>query len=137
MGAHNATVACPFVKMGLVPDMGALWSLPRKIGHGAARRIFTLGEAIDGTEAGRLGLFDEVVAPGQALAKALEVAGRYAALPGTAVALQRAVLAKGIDTLEDAIRSELDMQPVLLDTDDHREAVAAFLQKRKPVFAGH
>src|SRR4051812_30299985 len=98
--ARDAKFGAAFVKMGLLPDMGALWSVQQRVGPAKARELLGLARSFDGTEAGRIGLANEVVEPGQALPRALEVAQEYAALPPVATALLKSALAQGTDTLD-------------------------------------
>ncbi len=134
--ASNATVSCAFVKVGLHPDYAGLWSLQRRVSPAKAAEMAMLGDKIDGAEAGRLGIANRVVDPGQALDVALEVARRYTENPPLAMALIKASLAAGSGSLEEGLQAEVNFQPVLMSTRDHAEAVAAFLAKRKPVFTG-
>lgn len=134
--ASDARFGAAFVKVGLVPDMAALWSLQHRVGRAKAREILGLGRMFDGAEAGRIGLANEVVAPGQALERALVVAQEYAALPPVASAMIKSALAQGVDSLDAAIRSETEAQAVAMSSDDHAEAVAAFMAKRAPLFNG-
>lgn len=134
--ARDAKFAAAFVKVGLMPDMGALWSLRQRVAPGKAREILGLARPFDGAEAGRIGLANEVVEPGKALQRAMEVAREYAALPPVASALLKSALAEGSDTLDASIRSEVEFQAVAMGTKDHAEAVRAFLEKRTPKFEG-
>jgi enoyl-CoA hydratase/carnithine racemase len=134
--ARDAKFAAAFVKVGLMPDMGALWSLRQRVAPAKAREILGLARPFDGAEAGRIGLANEVVEPGAALQRAIEVAREYAALPPVAMALLKSALAQGSDTLEEAIRSEVEFQAVAMGTKDHAEAVRAFIEKRAPKFEG-
>jgi enoyl-CoA hydratase/carnithine racemase len=134
--ARDAKFGAAFVKMGLLPDMGALWSVQQRVGPAKAREILGLARSFDGTEAARIGLANEVVEPGQALARALAVAQEYAALPPVATALLKSAMAQGTDTLDAAIRSEVEFQAVAMGSGDHAEAVRAFTEKRSPTFDG-
>jgi enoyl-CoA hydratase/carnithine racemase len=134
--ARDAKFGAAFVKMGLLPDMGALWSLQQRVGPAKARELLGLARSFDGAEAGRIGLANEVVEPGQALSRALAVAQEYAALPPVATALLKGALAQGADSLEAAIRSEAEFQAVAMGSSDHAEAVRAFVEKRAPKFEG-
>lgn len=134
--ARDARFGAAFVKVGLIPDMGALWSLQHRVGRAKAREIFGLGRPFDGGEAARIGLANEAVEPGAALARALAVAQEYAALPPVATAMIKSALAQGVDSMEAAIRSEVEGQAVAMASLDHAEAVAAFMAKRAPVFTG-
>ncbi|WP_022981573.1 enoyl-CoA hydratase/isomerase family protein [Ideonella sp. B508-1] len=134
--ARDAKFGAAFIKVGLLPDMGALWSLQHRVGRAKARAILGLGRMFDGLEAERIGLADEVAEPGQALARATAVAEEYAALPPVATALLKSALAQGVDGLEAAIRTEVDYQAAAMDSADHAEAVCAFMEKRAPRFTG-
>lgn len=136
VAARDAKFGAAFVKVGLLPDMGALWSLQHRVGRAKARAIFGLGRTFDGVEAGRIGLADEVAEPGEALTRATAVAEEYAALPPVASALIKSAMAQGVDGLEAAIRTEVDYQVVAMDSADHGEAVRAFMEKRVPRFTG-
>lgn len=134
--AANAKFGAAFVRVGLVPDMGGLWSLQHRVGRAKAREILGLGRVFDGSEALRIGLANEAVEPGNALERAIEVANEYAALPPVATALIKSALAQGTDTLDAAIRSEVEFQAVAMNSADHAEAVRAFMEKRPPKFSG-
>jgi enoyl-CoA hydratase/carnithine racemase len=134
--ARDARFAASFVKVGLMPDMGALWSLQQRVGAAKAREILGLARTFDGVEAGRIGLANEVVDAGTALQRALEVAQEYAALPPVATALLKNALAQGSNTLDAAIRTEVEFQASAMGTLDHAEAVRAFIEKRAPRFEG-
>lgn len=134
--ARDAKFGAAFAKMGLMPDMGALWSLQHRVGRAKAREILGLARVFDGAEAGRIGLANEVVEPGAALARAIAVAHDYALLPPMASALLKSALAQGTDSLDAAIRSEVEYQAMAMDSQDHAEAVRAFMEKRAPRFEG-
>jgi enoyl-CoA hydratase/carnithine racemase len=136
VAARDAKFGAAFAKVGLLPDMGALWSLPHRVGRAKAREILGLARVFDGAEAGRIGLVNEVVEPGQALGRAIAVAQEYAALPPVTSALLKSALAQGVDSLDAAIRSEVELQAVAMGTQDHAEAVRAFIEKRAPCFEG-
>ena len=136
VAARDAKFGAAFVKMGLMPDMGALWSLQHRVGRAKARELLGLARAFDGAEAGRIGLANEVVEPGQALNRAIAVAQEYAALPPVATALLKSALGQGVDSLDAAMRSEVEFQAVAMSSKDHAEAVRAFMEKRAPKFEG-
>ena len=135
VAASDAKLCAAFVKLGFIPDVGLLWSLPRRVGLGKAKELAALATVIDGEEAARIRLVDAVVEPGEALAKALEMAWRFAEAPPVTMALLKAAFAQ--DGLESVLKAELDYQPALITTADHAEAKSAFLERRKPVFTGH
>jgi enoyl-CoA hydratase/carnithine racemase len=96
VAATNARFAGAFAKVGLLPDVGMLWSLGRRVGDARARALMMLASEIDGREAGLLGAADRVVEPGAALAQALALARAWASLPPARwAAFKRAALMPG------------------------------------------
>src|ERR1700733_587737 len=81
VAASNAKFSCAFVKVGLMPDLGCIWSLPRKVGHRKAMELCAFGEPIDAQEALRIQLINSVCEPGAALAAAIEIAKKFAQAP--------------------------------------------------------
>ncbi|MDR5804876.1 enoyl-CoA hydratase/isomerase family protein [Caballeronia sp. LZ001] len=137
IAAEGAKLGAAFVRMGLVPDLGALWSVQRRVGPARAREMLGLGRILSAEQAERIGLVNERCETGHALERAIEVAREYAQLPPLAAALLKAALAEGADTLDAALRTEMECQSVAMTTADHREAVTAFLEKRQAVFKGN
>lgn len=127
----QARLGLPEVRLGLMPGAGGTYRLPRRIGAGPARELLLLGRAIDAAEAHRLGLVNRVSAPGAALSEAIELATRLAALPARAVTSIKRVLAADQGPALDLERSAF---LELFRTDDVREGVAAFIEKRPPAF---
>ena len=125
-----------FAKVGLIPDLGLMWTLPQRIGLAEAKRMFATARTVAAEEALQLGLADMVVAPEVLLASAVEAARSFTVGAPMSMAILKAAYAKGIPTFEDVLRTEVDNQAALYLTKDHREAVAAFLEKRAPVFTG-
>jgi 2-(1,2-epoxy-1,2-dihydrophenyl)acetyl-CoA isomerase len=126
-----------FVNIGLVPDGGASWMLPRLIGRARAAEMMMLGERVPAARALEWGMIHKVV-PDDALdAEALALAERLAAGPTIALGLIRQGLhhASGSDYAA-AMRNEARNQCRTRETKDSAEGGAAFLQKRKPVFRG-
>lgn len=133
----DAKFVSSFAKVGLLPDLGLLWSLPRRIGLAQARRIFYSAAVTETEDALRLGIVDEQVASSDLLlARALELAVQFTTHAPLSVRLVRSALARGMDTLDQALAYEMDNQAALYLTDDHKEAVNAFMNKRKPEFHG-
>ena len=136
VSSSTAKYCCAFVKVGLLPDTGLLWTLPQKIGGGKARELMLKANVIDAAEALRIGLVNQTTEPGRALDAAIELAARFASFPPVTLALLKASLVTAGNSIEDAWRLEMDLNPLTRQTDDHTEAVAAFMEKRKPVFNG-
>ena len=133
VAAAGARFVTPFVRIGLIPDYGLLHTLPRRIGEGRARNMFLSAEPVDAAEALRIGLVDQVVPDGTALEHALVRARKLAEGAPQAIAMTRAILARG---LVEALEWERTGQAALFMTADHEEGKAAFLGKRQPVFKG-
>lgn len=136
VAANDAKFCCSFNKVGLMPDMAALWTVPQRVNAGWTRRLLMLAEEIDGATAAQIGLVDQVVAPGEAMASALALAERFAALAPLPVGLIKSTLARGPQPLEALLAQEVDGQALLFNSADFAEGRDAFLEKRKPVFKG-
>lgn len=135
--ASNTRYACAFVKVGLMPDTGLFWSLGQRVGAGKARELMLTADEFNGEEALRIGFANQMAAPGETLQAAVEVAREYARMPPLAVAHLKTALATGIDSLEKAIETEVNLQPILRRSQDHQEATKAFMEKRAAVFVGN
>lgn len=134
--ASDAKFCCSFGKIGLMPDLAALWTVPQRVNAGWVKRLLMLAEEIDGDTAGRIGLADQVTAPGEALAAALTLAAKFAALAPLPAGFIKATLARGPQPLEALLAQEADGQALLFTSADFAEGRDAFLAKRKPVFTG-
>ncbi|GHE04025.1 hypothetical protein U879_21015 [Defluviimonas sp. 20V17] len=133
VAAEDAHFAASFGTIGLFPDMRLLATLPARIGAGRAQRIFLSSGRIDAAEALRLGAVDEVVPPGAALKRAVEIARAGAALAPLPRMLVKDYYAAEIDR---ALDYERELQPFLMFSTDASEGRAAFFEKRKPAFKG-
>lgn len=127
----GARFVASFGKVGVLPDLGLLHTLPARVGEARARDLVLFGETVDAARAGAIGLADRVVAAGTALATARERAAILASQAPLTLALTKAALAQGLDA---ALAREQDMQAALYLTPDHAEGKAAFLEKRPPRF---
>ena len=134
--AKNARFGSAFTKIGIVPDVGLFYTLPQRVGLSKARDLMYLAEPVSGEEAHRIGLADELVEPGQALTAALAYAQKFANIAPIPISLIKAALATGIDNIDDAMRIELDYQPICSMSADAQEGIQAFKDKRKPNFTG-
>lgn len=137
ISSSSAVFMTAFSKMGILPDLGLLWSLTQRVGIGPAKRIIASGCKVTAEEGFRLGLVDQLAEPGCALESAIVVAKEFAQGAPLPMAMMKTAFARGIAGLEDALQFELDNQPVLYASKDHREAVSAFFEKRRPNFKGH
>lgn len=132
----TARFAAQFTRMGLVPDLGLAITLPERVGMAVARDMVLCGTEKDAAAAAATGLVDEVCAPGGALAAALARAGRMAAMAPLATAAARRLLHMAREPVDQVLAEEKRLQNELRGTEDAREAIAAFADKRPPVFRG-
>jgi enoyl-CoA hydratase/carnithine racemase len=137
LAGESASFAESFVKLGLIPGDGGAWLLPRVVGFSKACELALTGERVDATEALRIGLVSKVVADQALMAEARAIALRIAANPAQAVRMTRRLLRQtGQLRLEQALELSAAFQALAHATDDHREALAAALERRKPEFGG-
>jgi enoyl-CoA hydratase/carnithine racemase len=137
VAASTARFATAFVGVGLSPEMGMTELLPALVGRQHAARLLLTGDVVDAAEALRIGLVDEVCAPDAVVARALELADRLAGLAPLAVQATKRLLrdAAGSSRLA-VLEAEQAAQRALFATADHREAVAAFRERRPGRFEG-
>lgn len=135
--AENAKVGLPEVTLGIFPGYGGTQRLPRFIPLGKAKELIFTGVMIDAAEAYRIGLADHLTAPGEALAKAKELAGIILQRGPVAVRLAKQAINRGLEqTLAEGLKTEAHLFGKLCDTEDQKEGARAFLEKRKPEFKG-
>ena len=135
--ADDARLWEPFSERGFTPDSGATWLLPRRIGEVRAREMLLLGRPVDGAEAASWGMVHRSV-PAEALDDAVEsVALELAAAPTVAIGLTKWLLHTGASTpLDQHLRNEAFALELSSRTEDFREGLAAFKDKRNPNFKG-
>ncbi len=137
IAARSAYFLQAFVNIGLVPDVGSTWLLPRMIGRARAARMMMLGERVPADQALEWGLVSEVVEDDQLLPHAGEIARKLAAGPTRALTLIRAGIRECMDkTLTEGLMVERRHQLIAGRTDDFGEGVRAFLEKRPAKFTG-
>jgi enoyl-CoA hydratase/carnithine racemase len=136
VAARDSRFSCPFAKVGLVPDTGAAYLLPMRMGLGRARFMMMTGDPLDAATAREWGLVEMLAEPGRALADALALAGRIAETAPLAQAFTKSLLARLPGGMEDIMRAEADAQAVLFTTSDFSEGRTAATAKRKPAFTG-
>ncbi|HEX4047535.1 MAG TPA: enoyl-CoA hydratase-related protein [Elusimicrobiota bacterium] len=127
-----------FSKVGLIPDSGMTWMLPRALGLSLALEHAWLGRPIASGEALRFGLVNRVVPAADLASAAAETAAALLAVPPLALALTKRALNRSLEapSLEDQLETEAQLQSFLGRTKDHAEGVASFLEKRAPKFTG-
>lgn len=137
LGSDQARFVFGFTRLGFVPDCGLTYLLPQRVGLAQAQRITLTAEPVGAAEALRIGLLTEVVAADQLASQTAAVAASVAARAPHAVRLTRSLLARSIGgDFHQATEAEALAQGILGETEDHKEAVRAFAEKRTPVFQG-
>lgn len=137
LASEAATFSAGYVRMGLSPDAGVSYHLPRLIGLGPATDIILTGREVGATEAHRLGLAQGVFPAEQFASAVATYAERLAASPPVALALTKRLLRQSLDTrLVPQLRDELTHVKTSFATRDAQEAMRAFAERREPVFRG-
>jgi 2-(1,2-epoxy-1,2-dihydrophenyl)acetyl-CoA isomerase len=137
LAAQSASFIEAFSKLGLIPDTGGTWHLPRLIGHARAMGLAMLGEKLSAEKAEAWGLIWRCVPDETLMDEALVMAKHFAAAPTKGLAFtKRAFQASYANTLAQQLQLEADMMRELGNSHDYREGVAAFLAKRAPQFKG-
>jgi 2-(1,2-epoxy-1,2-dihydrophenyl)acetyl-CoA isomerase len=137
IAADSATFVPAFVNVGLVPDTGGSWLVPRLLGYAGAFDWMCSGRKIDSAQALAWGLVSEVVPADDLLAQTQERARALAALPTRAIAMTKRLFERAAASrLEDQLELEAQLQVAATRTEDFAEGVAAFLEKREPRFSG-
>jgi 2-(1,2-epoxy-1,2-dihydrophenyl)acetyl-CoA isomerase len=137
IAADTATFVPAFINIGLVPDSGGTWLVRRVLGTARAFEWLTSGRRLPAEDARGWGLVSEVVPPGELAGRTHEVAQRLAAMPTRAVwETKRLLDAAETNALDEQLELEALTQQAMTRTEDFREGVAAFLEKRDARFSG-
>ncbi|MCZ6868634.1 MAG: enoyl-CoA hydratase [Gammaproteobacteria bacterium] len=137
IASENARFQLPFTKLGICAELGSTYVLPRLIGLGKASELVLTSKMIEAEEAGQMGLVNHVVPADKLVEVTLEMANSIAKLPPMAVRMNKRGLKLGIASdIESQVRYENLTISVLNKTEDAKEAVLAFREKRDPVFSG-
>lgn len=125
-----------FAKVGLIPDCGGLYFLPKAIGVHKAKELMFTGDLIDAATAKELGMLNHVCEDAKLKDKVYEMAARLAASAPLAIGLTKKYLNNTALTLDEVLAIEETTQALLMGTDDCKEGIAAFYEKRAPQFTG-
>lgn len=137
LAAKSAKFIQPFCNLGLVPDSGGTWVLPRLVGHARAMGLALLGETLSGEQAASWGLVWKAVDDAALMDEALKLTRHLATRPTRGLALvKRALLASQGNSLDAQLALECELQSEAGFSHDYKEGVRAFMEKRTPSFKG-
>jgi len=137
IAGENARFGQPEIKVGIIPGAGGTQRLIRAVGKFKAMKILLTGEPIAASEAEAMGLVSEVVPDAEVFERALALARKIAALPPLAARKIKEVVLAGADLpLDAALLMERQALQLMFDTEDQKEGMRAFIEKRPPVFRG-
>jgi enoyl-CoA hydratase len=137
IASAKAKFGLPEVKLGIIPGYGGTIRLPRLVGRGRALEMILTGDMIDAAEAHRIGLVNRVAEPEQLIEETRALVGRIVANGPVALAMAiESVDHAATSSTENGLRFESDLFGLLASTEDMREGMQAFLEKRSPTFSG-
>lgn len=137
IASEEASFIQAFIKVGLIPDLGSTFYLPQLVGLGKAAELCFTGDKVSAQEALRLGIVNRVVEHDDLLTVTMELARKLARLPTRAIGLTKRLLNEAMASdLDTQLEAEAFAQQTAGKTADHREGVAAFVEKRQPRFQG-
>lgn len=138
IASSRAVFSQAFAKVGLVPDLGGMYFLPRIVGMHKAKELIYTAKMISADEALAMGMVNRVVPPDELEARTAEFALEIAAGPSKAFEHVKMILSRSLEhTLDDILEYEILAQAISIQSNDHKEGVQSFYQKRKPVFPGN
>lgn len=136
LASTRAKVGVGFRQVGLAVDSGVSYLLPQYVGTNVAKELVFTGEVIDADRARELGLFTRLFEDGEFEEGVDAILQTIANGPTAALSLSKQLLDRSPDSLEDALETEARYQALALETDDHAEGAAAFVERREPEFTG-
>ena len=137
IAADSATFVPAFINIGLVPDSGGSYFVSRILGPARAFEWLASGRKLTAAEAHAWGLVSEVVEADALAVRAAEIAAQFAALPTRGIGMTKRLIDHAVtSSLEEQLEREAQLQAAATQTDDFKEGVAAFLEKRSPEFRG-
>ena len=137
IASEEAQMSAPFVRVGLIPELGSTYYLPRLIGMAKACELFFTGKMIGAKEAKEIGLVNEVVAKDELEAATYKMATEIAQAAPIPLQLAKKALYQGLDSdLVTQIQFEQLGQSTCFKSEDFKEGIKAFLEKRRPLFKG-
>ena len=137
LASEMASFIQAFSKIGLIPDSGGTFILPRLVGWQKASAIMMLGDKVSATEAERIGMIYKILPSENFLEEALKIAHTLAGMPTKGLVLTKQALNQSVqNTFEQQLQTEDKLQFIASQTSDFKEGMTAFLGKRQPVFIG-
>jgi len=137
IASEKARLGQVYIRMGIAPDLGGTYFLPRLVGSGKAKLLIFTGDLIDAGEAESMGLVDKVVSAEELESTVGDLAKRLSKGPTKAIAMAKVAINRSLNMdLESALDYVGNLNSSLLQTDDYKEGFKAFLEKREPVFRG-
>jgi enoyl-CoA hydratase/carnithine racemase len=133
---EKAVFSAAFTKIGLMPDVALMWSLPNRVGATRAKQLMLSAESVNAERARLLGIADETAGQDGVVSCAVAAARRMCQGAPLSVALIKAAAARGPSRIDEVMDMEVDGQPLLTTTRDHAEGLAAFRERRPAVFDG-
>ncbi|MFN4084139.1 MAG: enoyl-CoA hydratase-related protein [Bacteroidia bacterium] len=138
VASENASLIEVFINVGLVLDSGSSYFLPRLVGSAKAFELATMGSKVTATQAFEWGMVNRVVKPEELDAETDKIAQYYAAAPTKAIGLMKKMLNKSFNSsLDEMLEYEAYCQEIAGRSNDYKEGVSAFNEKRKPEFKGN
>src|SRR4030042_2097260 len=138
MASETARFGFPFLRVGILPELGSTYYLPRLLGIGQACELVFTGQTVDAQEAKEIGLVNRVVSPEKLMEETFAMAERIVQMPPLALMISKRALYQGLRAPD--LASQLQYEALalvhLFGTADHEEGVRSFLEKREPVFKG-
>ena len=136
IAAENASFGQPEITLGVIPGGGGTQRLPRLVGVPNAKELLYTGDRIDANEAHRIGLINKVVPVDSLMDEAMKMAKKIVSRPGVAVTITKLAVNSGVNTanIHSALEYEQRGFEILFSTEDQKEGMKAFIEKRKPVF---
>lgn len=137
IAAESAKFACSFIKVGLIPGDGGAWLMQKVLGYPKAAELFLTGDTFNAQDAKEFGLVNDVVPDAELLDRAIAMAERITCNPPRALRLTKRLLREAQHSrLSDILELSSAYQAIIHETADNKEAINAFLAKRKPKFTG-